>query len=90
MLSIRYDDGEIVVRAGGQTWRITTLTQVYLVQDRLQWYREQCSSEQEAHMYAAALDLLRSAKDNLIRYHEAKLCTRNWSLTPASGPSILS
>lgn len=77
MLTIRYEDGKIRIQTPSRTHHITTLEQVYLVQARLQWYREQSSNEQSAHQYAAALDLLKSAKDQLIRYHEQQ-CLGSW------------
>jgi hypothetical protein len=80
MLKIQYEDGVITVHTSTGEYRITEIHQLYLVQDKLNCYRKCCKDEQTHRMFTATLDLLSSAKDNFLRYHELK-CSKNWLYT---------
>lgn len=77
MVSIRYRDGGIDINTGTGEYRLTEIGQVYLVLERLTRYRINSVDEQSHRAYTLALDMLQSAKDQLLRYQELK-CIRNW------------
>jgi hypothetical protein len=72
MLAIDFKDGAVIVKTDKEEYRITEIGQLYLVQHKLDCYRKGCTDEQTHRMFTAALDLLLSAKDKFLQYHEAR------------------
>jgi len=73
-MKVEYKTGCIEITTDSGFCRIKEIAEIYFVCDRIKSLLDNCTDEKSHRAYAFVLDVLNSAKDKLILYHETKTC----------------
>lgn len=75
-IQIKYNQGFIYIIFDSKESKLSNISEIYLVQQKLKCYLEECEEEQMHRKFVCLLDLLDSARTSFIKDQESR-CIRS-------------
>ena len=75
-IKIKYDQGFVYIFSDSIKEKLSNISEIYLVQQKLKCYIEECQDEQTHRKCVFLLDLLNSARNSFLRDQES-ICIKN-------------
>jgi len=73
-MKVEYKTGCIEITTDSRFYRISEIVEIYFICDLIKSSLDNSTNEKSHRAYALVLDVLNSAKNKLIQYHETKAC----------------